>query len=153
MKKREDDNFVIAGFIHPDYLAGFTRLPHFLIWHMGNMSEPELRVVLYIFRHTWGFSKDKDEGGLPRKKHITIQEFMTGRVYKRGKNKGKRMDHGTGLSDRGVKNGLEQALKHGFIIREVDDSDKGRVKIYYGINTYFPLEEEEDEPEEDDEEA
>jgi len=114
------------GFWHPDEQQGFTQLPHELFDLMHRMSEPELRVILYIFRHTWGFS---EFSGL---KKLTIDEFMHGRK-RRDKT---RIDNGTGLSDRGVKNGIADALKHGYIVCEVDDSDLARIKKYYGIKIY-----------------
>jgi hypothetical protein len=46
------------------------------------------------------------------------------------------MDGGTGLSDRGVKNGIAQALKHGFIICHIDGKDKARIKKYYSIKVF-----------------
>lgn len=123
---------VFPGFWHPDINdTGFTRLPHELIEEMHKMSDCELRIVLYIFRHTWGFQEIDNKISkkkLGRGKRITTEEFMKGR-----KTGSTRMDKGTGLSDRGVKNGIEQAIKHGYIICEVDDTDKARVKKYYSI--------------------
>jgi len=117
---------VFPGFWHPDERQGYTQLPHELIEHMHKMSDAELRITLYVFRHTWGFQEFK------KLKKITTDEFMNGRKRKDGS----RMDEGTGLSDRGVKNGVAQALAHGYIICRVDDRDKARVKKYYGIKLY-----------------
>jgi hypothetical protein len=128
----EDEEKVFPGFWHPDiYDVGYTRLPHDLIERMHKMSDCELRVVLYIFRHTWGFQEIDNEvskNRLGRGKKLTTDEFVNGR-----KSAGTRMDGGTGLSDRGVKNGIAQALEHGYIVCEVDDSDKARVRKYYSI--------------------
>ena len=112
--------------------TGYTRLPHELIDEMHKMSDCELRVVLYIFRHTWGFQEIDNEISkkkLGRGKKLTIDEFMKGRKYADGE----RIDDGTGLSDRGVKNGIAQAIEHGYILCEVDDSDKARIRKYYSI--------------------
>lgn len=121
-----DNDEVFPGFWHPDEQQGFTQLPHELIEEMHKMSDSELRVVLYIFRHTWGYQE------FDKLKKLTIKEIMDGRMRKDST----RMDNGTGLSDRGVKNGIEQALKHGYIVCDVDDSDLGRIKKYYGIKVY-----------------
>jgi hypothetical protein len=118
-----DDVDVFPGFWHPNEKQGFTQLPHELIELLRLMSNSELRVILYIFRHTWGY-QEFDES-----KKITIDEFMHGRKRRNGT----RMDGGTGLSDRGVKNGIEQALKHGYIVCDVDESDSARIKKYYRI--------------------
>ena len=128
------DEEVFPGFWHPDINdVGYTKIPHELIERMHKMSDCELRIVLYIFRHTWGFQEIDNEISkrkLGRGKRLTTDEFMKGRKYSGGS----RMDEGTGLSDRGVKNGIAQALEHGYILCEVDDSDKARVKKYYSIN-------------------
>lgn len=114
------------GFWHPREQQGFTQLPHELFDLMHSMSEPELRVILYIFRHTWGFSEFGET------KKLTTDEFMEGRKRRDGT----RYDNGTGLSDRGVKNGIAAALKHGYITCNIDDRDKARIKKSYGIKIF-----------------
>src|SRR5205807_4456594 len=99
-----------------------------------NLSE--LKVVLYILRHTWGYQE------YDAAKHITIDEFVNGRKRRDGT----RMDIGTGLSERAVINGLALAEKHGFIVCEVDDSDLGRVKKSYKLKMQAAEEHGEDEP-------
>jgi hypothetical protein len=124
------------GFWHPDeYEVGFTKLPHEFIEEMPKMSDTELRIVLYILRHTWGYQEIDNETSrrkIGRGKKITTDEFMHGRK----RQDGSRMDSGTGLSDRGVKNGIEQAIRHGYIICEVNDHDKARIKKYYSLKLY-----------------
>jgi hypothetical protein len=83
----------------------------------------ELKVVLYILRHTWGFREYNSP------KRITIDEFMHGRK----KADRTRMDSGTGLSERAVMQGLQRAIAHGFVVCYVDDSDQARVKHYYQL--------------------
>ena len=83
----------------------------------------ELKVVMYVLRHTWGFHEFK------KPVRITTDEFM----YGRKKADGKRMDNGTGLSKSAVLDGLERAKKHGFVECLVDDRDKARVKCYYRL--------------------
>lgn len=104
--------------------SNFFRMP--VSWtditaKINNLAE--LKVVEYILRHTWGFQ----EYGL--KKHITIDEFVNGRRRRDGT----RMDQGTGLSERGVRYGLDKAVEDGLIEEEVDDSDRGRQKKYYSL--------------------
>lgn len=132
-----DDDDVFPGFWHPDVHPeeGHTKLPHEFIDIMHKLSDSELRIMLYLFRHTWGFQEIDNEVSLRklgRGKKITTDEFMKGRKLKDGT----RMDGGTGLSDRGVKNGITQALAHGYILCEVDESDKARVRKYYSIKVY-----------------
>lgn len=123
--QQEED--VFPGFWHPeDGEEGWTKMPHELIWILPKLKETELKIILYILRHTWGFQE------FDKLKKITTEEFMAGRKRKDGTT----MDNGTGLSDWGVKDGIAKALKHGYIVCEVDDSDKGRIKKRYGLKIY-----------------
>lgn len=125
----ENDNLeeVFPGFWHPDLNQGFTKMPHELIDLLHKIdSITELKIVLYIMRHTWGFQE------FDKAKKITTDEFMKGRKRKDGTC----IDNGTGLSDWGVKDGIAKALRHGYIVCEIDDRDKGRVKKYYAMNIY-----------------
>jgi hypothetical protein len=83
----------------------------------------ELKVVQYVLRHTWGY-REYDSV-----KEIKIEEFVNGRRRRDGT----RMDSGTGLSESAVKEGLARAIKHGFLVCAIDDSDKGRIKKFYGL--------------------
>ena len=111
-----------AGFDKPQ--QNYSKLPHAFIdaSHIFT-SQSEIMVVLYILRHTWGFS-EYDE---PKK--ITLDEFENGRKYADGT----RMDNGCGMSRRSIQRGLADAEAHGFITVEVDDTDKARVKRWYSI--------------------
>ena len=84
-------------------------------------SLAEVKVVMYVLRHTWGYS----EYGSPKK--ITTDEFMKGRKKKDGS----RMDTGTGLSNKSVIEGLKLAVEHGFLVEVKDDRDKARIKKFY----------------------
>ena len=84
-------------------------------------SLAELKVVEYVLRHSWGYR----EYGVA--KRISINEFMNGRRRKDGS----RIDGGTGLSNRSVIDGLRNAVKHGFLIEEIDDRDRGRIRKHY----------------------
>jgi predicted transcriptional regulator len=89
-----------------------------------------LKVVEYTIRHTWGFQ----EYGIAKK--ITIDEYMNGRKRKDGS----RMDKGTGLSKQSVITALRKAVEDGLLIEEIDDSDTGRKKRYYGPAIVAPAE-------------
>jgi hypothetical protein len=86
-------------------------------------SLAELKVVEYVLCHTWGF------GEFGKSKRFTVDEFMHGRKRKTGS----RMDEGTGLSERGVQEGLKKAVAEGYLIEEIDDTDKGRIKRYFSL--------------------
>jgi len=94
----------------------------------------ELKIVLYIYRHTWGFQEKKNSPDDPAKhdeiKHITTDEFMHGRK----KADGTRMDRGTELSNRSVIDGLRNSVAHGYIMETINDRDKGRVVKSYALN-------------------
>jgi hypothetical protein len=136
MKKAESAPFV--GFTKELIQDTYFRMP--AIWidvcaEIDNLAE--LKVVQYVLRHTWGY---QDYEGM---KHITIDEFVNGRKRRDGS----RIDSGTGLSESAVREGIERAIKHGFLLCAIDDSDKARIKKYYALH----MQEEtcEDCPEED----
>lgn len=89
----------------------------------GMKSLAELKVVEYVLRHTWGFH----EYGIA--KRISINEFMRGRR----RADGSRLDQGTGLSNRSVIDGLRKAVSDGYLVEEIDDSDRGRIKKSYRL--------------------
>lgn len=86
-------------------------------------SLAELKVVEYVLRHTWGFQ----EYGIA--KRITTDEFMDGRK----RTNRTRMDKGTGLSNRSVIDGLRRAVADGYLIEDVDDTDKARIRKSYQL--------------------
>lgn len=113
-----NDSF--EGFEKP--LANFSRLPHQLIAELPRFkSLAELKVVLYILRHTWGFDE--------LYKRISLDEFEHGRKQVDGS----RMDEGVGMTRPSIISGLKQALEHGFIYAHTDDTDKARVKKFYSL--------------------
>ncbi len=102
----------------------FFKVPNDFIEAMAridNMSE--LKVILYVMRHTWGFQE------FDAHKKITADEFAYGRKLRNGE----RMDSGTGLSDRSVKDGVAKAVAHGFLECETDKRDLGRIKKSYRL--------------------
>lgn len=111
------------GFFQPE--QNWSQFPHQFIDALPLFETlAEIKVVLYILRHTWGYQ----EYNTP--KHITVDEFMRGR--KRAD--GSRIDAGLGMVKNSVIDGLNRAVKHGFIRVEVDSSDKARVEKSYAIS-------------------
>ena len=122
MARRKGDRSPFLGFDRPE--SNYFRMPNSwtdITAEIDNIAE--LKVVEYILRHTWGYQ----EYGI--KKHITIDEFVNGRR----RQDGRRMDKGTGLSERAVYDGLRKAVANGLIEEEIDDSDRGRVKKFYSL--------------------
>jgi len=124
MPKRGDDRqgLAFAGFDSPE--ANFFRMPNNWTDVTASIANiAELKVVEYILRHTWGYQE------FEIKKNITVDEFVRGRK----RIDGTRLDRGTGLSERSVRYGLQDALADGLIEEDVDDSDRARVKKYYSL--------------------
>lgn len=110
------------GFYEPQ--SNYSKLPHQLINALVEINSiAELKVVLYILRHTWGFRDTH--------KRITLDEFMHGRKRKDGT----RIDNGTGLSVNSVRKGIAEAEAHGFIVIDTDETDKARWKTAYSLRT------------------
>ena len=110
------------GFRQPK--QNWFKLPNEWINVMSEIkSISELKVIMYVLRHTWGY------GEYDTPKCISVEEFTNGRKKKDGT----RTDKGTGLSDRSVQRGLQEALDHGYLQVEIDDKDKGRIKKYYNL--------------------
>ena len=110
-----------TGFSEPQ--SNYFRLPNDWIDIIKDMSLGELKVVMYVLRHTWGFN---DYKGFKR---ITIDEFLNGRKRRDGS----RMDTGCGLSRQSIITGLNLAVEHGYLIVKIDDRDKARVKKEYRL--------------------
>src|SRR5438105_372716 len=104
-----DDDDVFPGF--PSSLEdGYTKLPNIwfeILQRITNLAE--LKVVLYVLRHTWGYQDD--DGNREEMKKITLDEFVYGRKRKNGT----RMDAGTGMVLSTVRDGLKRAIKHGYL--------------------------------------
>jgi hypothetical protein len=115
---------------HEEMFAGFP-IPTKNFFHMPNNftdtcadidNVAELKVVLYVMRHTWGYQ----EYGIY--KVITTDEFM----YGRKREDGTRMDKGAGIkSNKSVVEGLKRAVEHGYLLCDEDDTDKARIKKAY----------------------
>lgn len=111
------------GFQQPE--QNYSKLPHEFVDMLPEIdSLAELKVTLYILRHTWGFSE------FDKPKKITTDEFEHGRK----KRDGSRMDGGTGLSPNSIRSGLEKAVERGTMQVETDETDKARIEKYYSLN-------------------
>ena len=113
------------GFEKPQ--QNWSKMPHDIIAYMSAMAGSELKVVLYVLRHTWGYQ----EFGIV--KRITLDEFQNGRK----KSDGTRIDGGTGLSTNSVKEAVKKAVERGFLIRELDGRDPGRQSHAYALNMLY----------------
>lgn len=115
------------GFSEPE--ENWSKLPHEFIGSMGAIASlAEMKVVLYVLRHTWGYH---DRQGIREtEKRISLDEFCHGRKLKGGE----RMDAGTGMSLNAVKDGIKRAIDDGYItIAAKDETDKARVKTWYAL--------------------
>jgi hypothetical protein len=122
--KRSEEIESFDGFSWDVTTSDYSILPNIWINVCATITNlAELKIVLYIMRHTWGFQEFEEL------RLLTTDEFVHGRKRKDGS----RMDIGTGLSTSAVKEGIARALKHGYIICEVDDSDKGRIRKFYAL--------------------
>ena len=114
---------IFPGFDQPD--RNWSKLPHSFIETLpitNNLAE--VKVVLYVLRHTWGF-QEYETG-----KRITLDEFMHGRKQADGS----RMDGGTGLCLNSVKAGVRRAVERGFLVQEPDGrQDSGRASHVYSL--------------------
>lgn len=87
---------------------------------LPELTHAELKVLLYIVRRTFGFTKDKDR--------ISLKQIAEGIVTKEGK----RLDYGTGLSRRGAIKAVKKLEKQGLItVRRVKTEDG-----YNNVNVY-----------------
>ena len=119
------------GFEAPE--SNFWRLPNNWFDLAARFTSwAEHKVVEYILRHTWGYH----EYGIT--KLITMDEFMHGRKRRDGS----RLDAGCGMAENSIKKGIADAVAHGFLIVQIDDSDRGRIKKYYAPRMRKPIEDE-----------
>jgi len=110
------------------------KFPLALINDLPKMSPAEIKVLIYIIRHTWGYHQSERE--------ISVTEFERGRRATRKaackcekcQEKGlSRLDHGTGMTEKSIRNGLKKAIEHGYLKVRIDDSDRGRMKKFYSL--------------------
>lgn len=111
---------VFEGFIHPQ--ENWSKLPHQLVNSLDKFTSlSELKIVLYVLRHTWGFKDDA--------KTITLDEFQFGRK----RNDGTRLDSGIGMTKPTIISGIKRAIEHGFICVE-SSGENGQVQKSYSLN-------------------
>ncbi len=113
----EKEPFQFAGFSTPNT----TAVPDdFFDVLAPNLSEAELRVLIYIIRRTFGFKKDSDT--------ISLKQMVEGIITRDGKV----LDRGTGMSRPGVTRGVKGLEAKGIIVRTHNSSrEKG-----YEATTY-----------------
>jgi len=113
----KNKDFVFEGFRYPRY----TQVPDELFdVLMPDLTEAEIKCLLYVIRRTFGFRKESDA--------IATKQFIEGIVTRDGR----QLDRGTGLSSKGVWSGLKGLEEKGIIEvarRVAPDGD-------YEINVY-----------------
>ncbi|HEX2909395.1 MAG TPA: replication protein [Chloroflexia bacterium] len=93
---------IFHGYGQPTY----TAIPDlFLDQQMQDLSGTELKVMLYIFRHTYGFQKHCDA--------ISYSQFVEGITTRDGR----RLDRGAGVCERSVVRALDVLVERGLIFR------------------------------------
>lgn len=113
---------LFEGFDLPQ--ENWSKLPHAFIEALPQITSlAEMKVILYILRHTWGYREFDDP------KTITADEFAHGRKYKDGS----RIDNGIGMGEPAIRAGLKNAVEHGFINVDIDDRDKARIEKSYKL--------------------
>src|SRR5215212_2621838 len=87
---------------------------------MPELSEAELRVLLYIIRRTFGFKKESDA--------ISLSQMVDGVTTRDGRV----LDRGTGMSRRGAMNGCAGLVAKGIIDvdRRLSEQGDNEVNIY-----------------------
>ncbi len=108
-----------AGFHRPAY----TQVPDEIFDEIGPLLRgPELRVLLYIVRHTFGWKKDSDR--------ISLSQFTSGIV----KRDGTVVDRGCGAGRSAIKEALRTLEAEGYIEREqVCSKDAGHEPTTYRL--------------------
>jgi hypothetical protein len=94
---------------------------------MPQLSEAELRVLLYIIRRTFGFKKDSD--------NISLRQMVEGITTKDGR----RLDSGAGVSKSTAVRAAKGLLAKGVIVKQNNRStERGDEATSYGLRFYAP---------------
>jgi hypothetical protein len=102
--------YVFPGFTHPTT----TPVPDELFDELApRLTEAELRVLLYIVRRTFGFKRQSDR--------ISLGQMAEGITT----SDGRILDHGTGMSRRGVVKGCAGLVAKGIIVVEKQRAAQG----------------------------
>jgi phage replication O-like protein O len=104
-----DQHYRFGGFTSPNY----TQTPNELFDELlPELSESELKVLLYVIRRTFGFGKSNDA--------ISINQLAEGITTRDGR----QLDHGTGLSRTSVKKATASLVDKGVLtVRKVRSED------------------------------
>ncbi len=119
IKPVDKEPFHFAGFSTPNT----TAVPDdFFDVLAPNLSEAELRVLIYIIRRTFGFKKDSDT--------ISLKQMVEGITTRDGRV----LDMGTGMSRPGVTKGVKGLEAKGIIFRTHNSSrEKGYEATAYQL--------------------
>lgn len=99
-----------AGYGQPT----FTQIPDYFLDHqMHTLTGAAVKVMLYIFRHTYGYRKTCDA--------ISYQQFVTGIV----RADGQIVDQGAGISTRGLAAALDELEEKSLIFRHMEFTPSG----------------------------
>ncbi len=112
-------DFHFEGFNSPQ----FTQLPNAVVdVLLPHLTDPELRVLLYIVRRTFGFQRDNDT--------ISLRQMTDGLTTRDGR----RLDSGTGLKRSAVAKALQGLQQKGIILsRRNSDPEHGSLPTTYGL--------------------
>jgi len=91
---------------------------------LTELTHAQLKVLLYIVRRTYGFQKDSDS--------ISLSQISSGIVIRTGKNKGKQLDRGAGITKRGAIKAVQELEKKGLIVVSRRKTEDG----YNNVNIY-----------------
>lgn len=118
MPRKSTEPFKYAGFPSPNGTVVPDDLFDVL---MPELSEAELRVLLYIVRRTFGFKKDSDA--------ISLSQMVDGMTTRDGRV----LDRGTGMSRRGVMKGCAGLIEKGVIRVDKRLSEQGdnEINVYH----------------------
>ena len=115
---QKSHKFHYQGFSHPNG----TMVPDDVFdVLMPELTEAELRVLLYIVRRTFGFKKNSDS--------ISLTQMVKGIQTKDGRT----LDRGTGMTRRGVMKGVAGLQEKGVVTVEKTMSEDGvnQVNVYH----------------------
>lgn len=100
-RRTAKESFRFSGFSAPNY----TQVPDVVFDELlSELSESELKVLLYIIRRTFGFKKESDT--------ISLRQMTDGIV----KRDGQRLDRGAGVSKTSAVRGVNGLLDKGIIV-------------------------------------
>jgi replication protein O len=111
------DPYHFRGFDSPNY----TPVPDVLFDELApELTEAELRVLLYIIRRTFGFKRQHDA--------ISLTQLVSGITTRDGRV----LDHGTGMSRPGVSKGVKGLVEKGVILvdKVLDEKGENQANVY-----------------------